>query len=125
MTQLLVILSPSCLAPSRLALNQKLTIYPLPPSSSPPPPQLPFPPTPSHEVDSVFDWLETDWLLVEDLLARTAAANDQLPLTHWYIFFSLLALISHHISLMLSAYQVYVYSLPPGWKVGSQLFQQR
>lgn len=94
-----------------------------PPSSPPPPP--PLPPTPSHEVDSVFDWLETDWLLVEDLLARTAAANDQLPLTHWYIFFSLLALISHHISLMLSAYQVYVYSLPPGWKVGSQLFQQR
>lgn len=94
MTQLPVILSPSCFAPSRLALNQKLTIYPLPPS----PPQLPLPPTPSHEVDSVFDWLETDWLLVEDLLARTAAANDQLPLTHWYVFFSLLALISHDIT---------------------------
>lgn len=63
-----------------------------------PPPQLPLPPTPSHEVDSVFDWLETDWLLVEDLLARTAEANDKLPLTHWYVFFSLLALISHDIT---------------------------
>lgn len=45
-----------------------------PPSSPPPPP--PLPPTPSHEVDSVFDWLETDWFLAEDLLARTAAANQ-------------------------------------------------
>lgn len=93
MTQLLVILSPSCFAPRRLALNQKLTI---PPPALPP--QLPLPPTPSHEVDSVFDWLETDWLLVEDLLARTAEANDKLPLTHWYVFFSLLALISHDIT---------------------------